>query len=509
MDLRNRVIAAGAIVLALALLPVLFAPHLLLLDAPAHEARIAILRDLLLHERASPFYYLESFFLPNIAFDIIGFLLGFFAAPEEVGRLFFGLTLILTVSGIASLNRLVTGRWGLVPLASGLFLYNLIAILGFFSYALGLALVPWAMAVRISFKQASLPLRFLAGAASAVLLLFCHVFALGIYAIMSAGFTFHGLREKQIGWRLALAQLLELVPAALLLLSMPTGRDSRLRYEADYLLTKALEVAKSLSSGSLAGDIALLAGTGLLVLLVMRSSRRRIVPSFVPGLVGLAALFLILPQHFATGSYVDLRIPIAIIFMLLSGLDVQVSERKEATVLTALIGAALAVKQIAIAVLWRSLSFGTEDFIREMSSLPEPAIILQSECQPQSGLLSTYRQHQPSLQNISAMAAFGDSRFVAKVYAIRGQQPIRALAPYLDFYRLQLGFELTCGRNEYLEQFNQLNELVAYEISARHSIPPVYFLMIRPPSPDPLGQESALIRSGANYALYKVDTGSR
>src|ERR1700754_2346299 len=94
---RRPVVAALLAALAvMAVLPVLAAPHLLLLDAPAHEARLAVLRDLLITGRGSPFYDLDTFFLPNVAFDLIGLGLIFFVSPELAGRIFFALALLLT-----------------------------------------------------------------------------------------------------------------------------------------------------------------------------------------------------------------------------------------------------------------------------------------------------------------------------------------------------------------------------------------------------------------------------
>src|SRR5882757_5840702 len=222
---RAGLVAALAI---LAVLPVVAAPHLLLLDAPAHEARLAVLRDLLITGHGSPFYNLDTFFLPNIAFDLVGLGLTFFAAPELAGRLFFCLTLLLTSSGVAVLNRVATGRWSLAPLASVLLLYNLVSILGFFSYIFGLALVPWALAGRLKLEGRAPAAGALFGAALSVLLLFCHVFDFGIYAVMSAGFALTALRQRRITRYGGFLRLLEMVPASLLFLSMSTGDRSPL-----------------------------------------------------------------------------------------------------------------------------------------------------------------------------------------------------------------------------------------------------------------------------------------
>ena len=503
-------VAAGAIVVVLAILPVLVAPHLLLLDAPAHEARISVLRDLLLPGRESPFYQLDTFYVPNIAFDVIGFALSFFSGPENVGRIFFALTLILTVSGVAALNRVVTARWSIVPLACGLVLFNLVAILGFFSYAFGLALVPWALAGRLKLDRNSLPVRYLAGAGIAILLVFCHVFDFGIYAVMSSGFALTALLQRRITWRDALLRPMELVPAGLLFLSMSTGDGSPLHYGPYSLSGKILGILKSLSSASMAGDAAFVAGALGLIVLLLFCARTRLVSSFVPGIIGLAALYFILPQNLASGSYVDVRMPIAVALMLFAGLDLRLSSGRKTTILLTLVAIAFTAKQVAIAAQWRSQSAESDQLIQQMTSLPAPSIIMQSECQSDSsGIQSIYDRRQPSLQHIAAVSAFRDTRFVADLYAIHGQQPIRVAPAYSAYAKLQHGFEETCDPRELRNRLDRIETLMGSMRDTGQPVPPVFFLLIRPPSSATLAPQARLIASGPKHALYEVAPASR
>jgi hypothetical protein len=503
-------IAAGALVALLAILPVLVAPHLLLLDAPAHEARISVLRDLLLSGKESPFYQLDTFFVPNIAFDVIGFALSFFAGPEDVGRIFFALTLILTVSGVAVLNRVVTARWSIVPLACGLVLFNLVAILGFFSYAFGQALVPWALAGRLAVARNTPPVRFLAGAGIATLLVFCHVFDFGIYAVMSAGFALTALHQRRITWQGAFLRLSEMVPAGLLFLSMSTGDGSPLHYGNYSISGKILGILKSLSSASMAGDAAFVAGALCLVAMLLLGARTRLVSSFVPGIIGLAALYFILPQNLASGSYVDVRMPIAVALMLFAGLDVRLVPGRRTAILLALVAIALVAKQVAIAAQWRSQSAESDRLIQEMASLPAPAIIMQSECQSDSGgIQSIYNRRQPSLQHIAAVSAFSDTRFVADLYAIHGQQPIRVAPAFSEYAKLQHRFDATCDPTEIRSRLDRIETLIGSQREKGQPVPPVYFLSIRPPSSATLTPQAKLIANGPKHALYKVDTAPR
>jgi hypothetical protein len=505
MIVSTRLLTAATVVVLLVILPVLIAPHLLLLDAPAHEARIAILRDLLLPGKASPFYHLDSFFLPNIAFDVIGFAFSFVASPEDVGRIFFAFTLILTVFGVLVLNRVATGRWSVMPLVSGLMLYNLVTILGFFSYAFGLALVPWALAGRLKIETGLPAARFLVGASSAILLLFCHVFDFGIYAVMSAGFVLTALYRGKIDWTGFFLRLLESVPAGLIFLGMSTSGGGHYRYDTDFLSTKIFQVAKSLTSGSLVGDAAFFIGMSAFILALALCARIRLVSSFLPGIAALSALYFVLPQNLASGSYVDVRMPFPAALMVLASLDVQIVRKRAATIFLAALAIALVTKQVAIATLWRSLSFTTDGLIYELDRLPAPAIIMQSECQIETGgIQGVYARRQPSLQHIASVAAFHDSRFVANEYAIPGQQPIGVAPAYLPYHTLQSQFDSTCEPAESRRRLGQIAHLARSESAAGHPVPPIFYLLIRPISPMVAAPEAKLVSEGPAYALYKV-----
>lgn len=500
----TRVVLFGLAVLIV--LPILSAHHLLLLDGPAHESRLAILHDLLGSRHGSPFYNFDTLFLPNVAFDIIGFSLTYFVSPETAGRIFFALTLALTVSGVAVLNRAVIGRWSFVPLASALLLYNLVSSLGFFSYAFGLALIPWILAARIRLERASPFLSLPLGAAFGILLLFCHAFDFAIYTVMVAGFGLVAVLESRISIRRAFLWALEAVPASLLFLFMSTGTGSHARYEPNFLFAKLLGLAKSVTSGSMIGDAAFAIGAATFVLLLTLCSRARLARSFVPGLIVLGVLYFVLPAKLASGSYVDSRMPVAIMLLLLAGLEVQIQRSNTSLILVAVFGLALTVKQGAIAILWNSFDRQVGVIVRTFDALPNGSVILQAECQPDAhDILGVYRERQPSMSRLAAMAAFEDTRFVAVNYAIAGQQPIRVALAYQPYLRPQGSFdERTCSPTDYHNGLVVIEKFARNQKTAGHAIPPIYFFLIRPPAPMMLATEATLIARSADTELYAV-----
>ena len=487
-------------------LPVLCAHHLVLLDSPPHESRLAILRDLLINGRGSPFYQLDTFFLPNVAFDVVGLGLSDFFSPENAGRIFFALTLLLTMTGVVVLNRIAIGRWSLVPLASALLLYNLVSCLGFFSYTFGLALVPWLLAARIKLESAPLKFSLSLGAVFGIILLFCHVFDFAIYAVMLFGFGLTAVCEKRTSLGRALLWTLEIVPASLLFLFMPTGAGSSAHYEPHFVSTKLLGLAKSVTSGSIVGDAAFAVGSATFILFLVLCSRPRLVRSFIPGLIVLSALYFILPAKLASGSYVDSRMPIAVLLLSLAGLDVHVRWTNATRVLVAFFVCALTVKQAAVAFLWQSFDKPVDRMVRVFNALPSGAVILQAECEPDArNILGVYRERQPSMSRVSTLAAFEDTRFVAVNHATRGQQPIRVAPAYEPYFQLQGSFEeRTCSPVEYRNQLAQIQTLVWNQMAAGHAVPPIFYFLIRPPVAASLATEAALIARDAEYELYAV-----
>ena len=367
---RRLVFLAATIVGLLTVLPILMADHLPLLDAPAHEARLAILKEIQ-QGHTSLFYTTRSFLLPNIAFDLIGLGLVHLVDPEIAGRIYFAVSLLLTLWGILTLNRVATGRWSLAPLLSGLLLYNLISISGFFNYMFGLALVPWALAVRLKLQNAPRWIGLLSGSACGIVLVFCHAFAFVVYATMSVGFALADILGRRAGATTALLRLLELIIPASIFLLWSNGEVGQIAYGEPYIVDKLSGLAEALTSGSMIADIALVAGILTFILAATRS-QVRLCSAFAPGLAALFLLYLVLPFQFGASANIDKRVPIALAFLALAGLDISARRDARPLLLASLVVCAMIVKQGALAILWRSFDPGIDAIAASVKSLPPP-----------------------------------------------------------------------------------------------------------------------------------------
>lgn len=499
---RAAVLGAAAVVSVLAILPILAARHLPLLDAPAHEARIALLRTLWMQGGSSAFYRATDPVSANMAFDAIGVLLLHFMPPEVAGRVFLGLTMVVTLWGIAALNRVVTGRWSLAPLAAGLLMYHAVIIGCFFSYLFGLALVPWPLAARLSVRRPFAG--FAVGCMCMLALMLSHLFAVGIYVAFLAADRAVRMAQGRLSLAGAVACLAEFLPGVLL---VPTvfrgsgGLNVQYMHHPGFLQVKAAGLAEALTCGSLGGDAALI--VGLLACLAMASSRAKLTLSrpAAAGLVTLLMLYLVLPFELGSAANVDKRMPIAVAFLAVGCTDVRVRVDGWTRWLTGAVAAAFIFKQLALALLWLNLDPAIDLAVAALRALPPGAVIMQAECHPLvQSIAGSFAKWQPPLSHTAALATLDDRRFAASSWAIPGQQPIAVQPPYLPYYELQGKFNGSlCAAANYRDEVGRIRAVAAMG----SGLPtPVYLLLIRPPEPGMLAQEAELVTRSPDFELY-------
>ncbi|MEO8408525.1 MAG: hypothetical protein ABI476_08860 [Oxalobacteraceae bacterium] len=490
----------------LTVLPVLSVQHLPLLDSAAHIARIAVLRDLIITGGGSPFYSVDTFLLPNIAFDIVGMGLVSALEPETAGRVFFALTLVLTLTGTLVLNRVAIGRWSALPLVSSFLLFNLVSILGFFSYIFGLALMLWALAIRLHLERSAWVWRIVFGVSAGVLLLMCHVFAFGIYAVMMTGIGLAAVTERRIGLRQLAGYGLEQIPACFLYLAMSAHQVGDVAYKMHFWQSKMFGLVKAFTSGSLAGDMAFVLGAVSFGVLLVTATRFRVARPFWPGLAGLALLYLALPFSLNSGYYVDSRMPIAIGLLALAGTDMQIRRGVLSNVSLVVLSGSLLAKQLALTILWTSVDPQIDSIVTALRALPKNAIIMQLECQPEeSDVRNVYRSRQPPLTHVAALASLDGTRYLPKVFAIKGQQPIQVTPAYQPFYRASQSFDSSvCTRKGYVDAISKVRNLAVAENKTRHPVHPLYLLLIRPPTFLMLENLAVRVAAGSVWEVYAI-----
>ena len=184
-------------VLALLALAIIAAPvwiftELPILDYPAHLVRVTLLSNLPLDPILARYWTAHLRPVANLGMDVFVPAVAPLTGPVAGLKLFATLGLALWIAGAGLLFRGFWGRYDAQALLAAPFAFNVPFSLGFFNFhfGAGLALVGaglWVMRDRRSFL-------FLAAmAALALVLLFCHMMALAVFALLLGGIELGGL----------------------------------------------------------------------------------------------------------------------------------------------------------------------------------------------------------------------------------------------------------------------------------------------------------------------------
>jgi hypothetical protein len=327
--------------------------------------------------------------------------------------------------------------------------------------------------------------RFTFGSFVSVVLLFCHPVTFGIYTIMACGIGLTTwLRERRLSLRATMFAL-EGLPALVVFLAMPrvvsslgqTEGTQYWYYDYPFVLSKLIGIAKSLTSASMAGDVACIVGLiGVVAVCIVGRARMQV--ALLPGVVGLCLLYVLLPDVLGPTAYVDKRLPFVGALLGLATLDLRIRSRSLFAATVAILVVSIAAKQASIAVMWRSFDGHHATFEAMLS----------------------YRGRQPPLTHLAALASLDDTRFVASNFAIPGQQPIAVREEYVGYYELQKSIQFTCVNDDHAAR--ELSRRIRQVAEEARLSAPVYLLLLRHGTVEPV--DAALLAKGSNYALYRL-----
>ena len=196
--------------LLLALVPIFVTTLPPLVDLPNHLARIYILNHLDTDPALQKYYGVHWHLLGFQSLDILlpplARWFGLFAAA----RIYIAISLILVLGGSMALHRALFGRIGLFPLASTLFLYNLLLAWGFVSYLFSVGVALLMLAGWFGSEGRSRLLRVSVFSVATLLLLVCHFFTFAAYAVLIGTYELSRIwHDPRRDLRRGLAQLVE------------------------------------------------------------------------------------------------------------------------------------------------------------------------------------------------------------------------------------------------------------------------------------------------------------
>lgn len=482
----RHALAAFAVVLALALLPVLLIENPPLHDYPFHMARVYILAHWADSASLQAHYSLDSLLLPNVALDVVIVLLAKLMPLEWAGRAFLGLTLGLQLSGCMTLYRALHGRYSLWPLAAGLFLYNWIFLFAFLNYLFGVGLLLWATAIWIMLAQKPWWVRLACGSALTLALCLSHLIACGLFAVIVAGYELQravpALRRGALRAcvDLAVGAAIFVPAAAVFIASSTAGEASRTTSHSLVNLLRTPPIfVRALMSGDYPIDlVSSLAALTCLLVIALRG-RFNLARPMVLALILLGFSFLVMPHELFGGWGADTRIPLVLVLVLVASVSPTIPDRRSARLVLGLLLGTLGVQSVTRLAEWR----GYDAMIREnrdaFKLLPRNAVLLVTSTTtvPSFQDIDLWRW-QPPLPHVVGLAVLeGRDIFVPDTFAQHGQQPITVTRPYQAIYAYQKNMPIQVATTADLSGFIDHAEALL-DAAGEHG--PVFVLMLYP-----------------------------
>ncbi len=434
--LMRRLPTLLAVPVALLLLvPLLLVAVPPLHDYPFHLARADAIAALLGQVDHATVYRLGNFALPNVAMDVVTMALTSVLPPSLAARVFLGLVLLLTVGGVAALHRVLHGRASPWPLLAAFLAINWIFLFGFTNYLFGVAAMLWSVAAWLALARAGWAVRLTVGSLLAVALLFCHLAAFGVFAVVLGGLALtDAWARRRAGWRMPLDRLL--LPAVPLAVAMavfiaisPTAGEVRQPIAwHDWIGWKPLTAWRTVLSGNPGLDAVTLGPVALLSGWLFLTRRLAVASSMLVPLGLLAVTFVVMPYSLFGSLYADARLPVAVLFLAIAAFDLHGVSPRAALAGSVALVVLLAVHSAGIARDWQ---LSAPVFARHQAafSLLPPGSVLWSATARRFPSLA-YRSADelalwhPPLKHVASLASVGRDVFVPSTWADPFKQPI-------------------------------------------------------------------------------------
>ena len=272
--------------------------------------------------------------IPYLAVDLLVppmmHIFGIYAA----GRVFLALCLIMPAAGTAALHYAVHRRLSLIPLLALLFSYNLLFSWGFLNYLFSVGLCLLLIAGWLSSANWPRWCRVAVFAVGATCLYFSHLFGFFGYCLAIGGYelwrawraTFQPIHVIILDWLTAAAQA---VPAMIFVFTTDFSATLVGPIQTSYgAIQEKLTVLESpfifLDSRV---EIAILALCAVALFAGLLSKRLKIAPEICASAALVAVAAAITPEWLLNVWGADIRLPLLVLLLLVSGMSLQVCRR--------------------------------------------------------------------------------------------------------------------------------------------------------------------------------------
>ena len=308
------------LLLAAAAVPIFMVKIPALLDYFNHLARMHIIASVEDNPYLAEFYEIKWGIVSNMGMELVVPFLAKFCDIYLAGKIFVFFIMVLITTGIYAIHYSIYKQLSLAPLLAFLFLYNTALLYGLLNYLFGLGIALWGIAFWIGIRGHHPGIRLPVSLVFVLALFLCHLYAVGLYGLTIFCYELWMLKEKTAKNTLNMVTdiavlTVPFIIVMLLLINSPTGG---LAGENTWLLKskfRAIEWIIELYHPYRDRMIgALIAGASIWSL---GRGIFRIHPVGWITLIMGVFLFILMPTRLFTSWTADVRLPIAIIFIVI------------------------------------------------------------------------------------------------------------------------------------------------------------------------------------------------
>ncbi|HEX2654314.1 MAG TPA: hypothetical protein VHN11_11775 [Xanthobacteraceae bacterium] len=492
-----------ALVALVASIPVITHPLPPLTDYVNHLARMHVIATIGNDANLERFYEISWQIIPNLMMDIVVPALSRMMSIYQAGQLFTVFTFVLIASGTLVLNRALFGYWSILPLIAFPLLYNHVFLIGVVNYVFGIGLALWGMALWVVLREKPWPFRLIISALFALTLFFCHLFAVGLYGMGLLAFELRRLwitRDQPLGPRLAsfVATGLPFVPLIYLLLNSPTWDLAGKNFWEQQGKIDGLTFVIAVYS-----DIVAFALTAIVAGAAVWAVRHRLLRLHPVGwfllTIGLA-VYLAMPRVLFDSYLADQRLPVALAFMMIACVHLQLRHRMVRRGFLVLLAVTLVVRVIEVDVNWAELSRQTLEFRDSAKRIRRGATVLVAYADQTAG----DDVKDLGLVHAACLAMIERSALVTTAFTVPGKQIMHVRRAYID----QVDTE--DGTPPSVEQLlvaaaRQKDETPGYWQQWNSRFDYLYILFTDPDSANPAPDLLTLVHDGERFQLYRIN----
>lgn len=478
----KKPILLGVMCAGMALVPILLSAVPPLLDYPSHIARIYIIHDLLFRGQFGEMYALHPAILPNLGMDIV--LLGAMMLGIDIeiaGRILLAVLVLGLGVSVMLLHRRLLGRWSVCPLLAFAFIYNKILMLGFINYLMGICIALLGFAFWLGARERAASIRSVLGLMAWSLAAFvCHLMAvlllLGLIVAHEGTLCTYEVVRRGIrpAVRKAYHSAILMFPSVALTVglylatpfaSRPRDRDVNwgLPDVALWFRHRVNAVLHAGDSYDPMLDIIVVVGLALLLVGSLMAGYLRIAWSMLPALAAILIFNFITPYHWAGTSFIADRIPILLVLVGISSIDIVPPARRSALgLLTFLVLFLVGARSVSASLAWHDADRSYAAMRVALDKLPEDARIYGATIYHDS-FQSTLRQpwaHFPSLgvlrKRVRAIGVFAEpsQNILVRAPALEALAALQPFVLRVDLLTGKPDFNIDIFAPERLAQFD-------------------------------------------------------